>query len=86
MTKADKPCPYKHEKAKTERRIALHSKPKPKKKPKTVLLYVVQGNYGYGWDDECASEDWKEARNDLQAYQDNAPGGHRIIKRRVPNV
>ena len=53
--------------------------------PKTTLLYVVQGNYGQGWEDEAASISYREARDDLKAYRENAPGSHRIIKRRERN-
>lgn len=50
--------------------------------PKTVLLYVVQGNYGHGWEDLTAEETWREASARLKEYRDNEPGPHRLIKRR----
>lgn len=59
-----------------------------KKQNKYTYLYVVQGNYGYGygWEDLTASENWKEARADLKSYRENERGvPHRIIHRRVPN-
>lgn len=55
------------------------------KPTKYVYLFVVQGNYGYGdgWEDLCASEVRKEAREDLKAYRVNEPQyPHRMIRRR----
>jgi hypothetical protein len=40
-----------------------------KQKNKFVYLYIVQGNYGQGWEDIAASETWKESRDDLKAYR-----------------
>ncbi len=55
-----------------------------KENNKYEYLYVVQGHYGYGWEDLTASEDYKEMRDDLRAYRENEPAyPHRIIKRRV---
>mgnify|MGYP003657295023 CR=1 FL=1 len=53
---------------------------------KYLYLYVVQGDYGYGhgWEDECASENYKEARSDLLSYLENGTGRYRLIKRREP--
>lgn len=61
--------------------------------PKTVEVAVLQGNYGYGWDDLCqyrdltwGSDDRKEMQQDLKDYRENEPQyRHRIIYRRVPN-
>lgn len=53
------------------------------RQPKTELLYVVQGNYGHGWEDLTASADYKEARADIKAYRENDPAPTRLIKRRV---
>lgn len=52
------------------------------RQPKTVLYYVVQGNYGHGWEDLTGSTDYKEARDNLRDYRQNEPGPHRLIKRR----
>lgn len=41
------------------------------------MIYVVQGNYGYGWD-----ETRKEAENVLKDYEDNENYPHRIVKRK----
>lgn len=62
-----------------------------KKIPKTILVEVLQGNYGYGWDDLCQYEandesQMKELRDDYKAYRENEPNVlHRIISRRVSN-
>lgn len=55
------------------------------REPKTQLCYIVQGNYGQGWEDESGSPDRREARADLKAYRENCPEyPHRLIKRREP--
>jgi len=51
---------------------------------KTKLVYVVQGNYGYGWDDENEEDNRIDARRSIKEYRDNGPGSYRLIKRRVP--
>lgn len=52
--------------------------------PATEVQYVVQQYLApYGWEDLCAALDRKEARDDIRAYRDNAPGAYRLIKRRV---
>jgi hypothetical protein len=58
----------------------------PNYKPnKTKPEYVVQGNYGYGWDDLTYSDDRAEAMADLKAYRENERNAsHRLITRRVP--
>ena len=51
---------------------------------KYEYLKVIQGNYGYGWEDLTAEEDYKEARLRLREYRDNDNYGcHRMIERRV---
>jgi hypothetical protein len=60
-------------------------KPKPKRVPKTRMLWVVQGNYGYGhgWEDVTATETWKEAKGYLREYRENERGvPFRTIRRR----
>ena len=54
---------------------------------KYLYLFVVQGNYGYGWEDLTASESYKAAIADLRAYRknDNYAVGHRLVKRRELN-
>ena len=54
-----------------------------KRKNKYEYLFVVQGNYGYGWEDLISSEDRREARARLKDYRDNEKKySHRIIQRR----
>jgi aspartate aminotransferase-like enzyme len=50
--------------------------------PRTRTLFVVQGNYGQGWEDLTASYTRKEAWADLTAYRQNAPEPVRVIRRR----
>lgn len=55
---------------------------------KTKEVIVLQGNYGYGWDDLVTyeSNEYSEAKKDLKAYRENEKGAsHRLINRRVPN-
>lgn len=52
---------------------------------KYIYLHVLQGNYGYGWEDLSASESFLEIRRDKKAYQENEGGSYRIIQRRVIN-
>ena len=55
-----------------------------KRVPKTRLIWVVQGNYGYGqgWEDVTAETERKEALARLREYRENSPGSHRLIQRR----
>jgi len=54
-----------------------------KRKNKYEYLFVVQGNYGYGWEDLISSEDYREARARLKDYRDNEKEySHRMIQRR----
>ena len=46
--------------------------------------WTVQGHYGHGWEDLTSALVRSEAREDLKAYRENAPGAYRMIKRRVP--
>lgn len=56
------------------------------KKEKFTYLYVVQGHYGQGWEDEDQSETYAEARASLSLYYANMPEyQHRIISRRTLN-
>ena len=55
---------------------------------KTKQVSVLQGNYGYGWEDLCQydSTNSRECKDDLKAYYENEPGvPFRVIYRRVPN-
>jgi len=53
---------------------------------KTKEVKILQGNYGYGWEDICKyeKENYSESSDDLKAYRENAPECvYRIITRRV---
>ncbi len=51
---------------------------------KTEDEWIVQGNYGYGWEDLTAEASEREGRERLHEYQDNEKHAqHRLIKRRV---
>ena len=54
---------------------------------KYIYLHVLQGNYGYGhgWEDLCASESFKEVRQNLREYRENEGGHNRLIERRELN-
>ena len=41
------------------------------KQNKYRYLYVLQGHYGYGWEDLTASEDYKEIKQNLKDYREN---------------
>lgn len=50
---------------------------------KYEYLWIVQGNYGYGWNDLTASELYIEAKGDLKIYRENETYAfHRLIQRR----
>lgn len=54
---------------------------------KFVYLWVLKGDYGFGWEDLTASEKRREVVSDLKAYQRNDPNVVRlkIVHRREPN-
>lgn len=59
----------------------------PKRQPKTQVICVVQGNYGYGhgWEDLTAETSIPECKARLREYRENEPGTpFRRINRRVP--
>lgn len=50
-------------------------------------LYVLQGDYGHGWEDLSAEDKttagaWTRIRQTRQEYRDNEGGTYRIIERR----
>ena len=45
-----------------------------KRKNKYLYLYVLQGNYAHGFEDLCASESWREMRDNLREYRENEGG------------
>lgn len=53
---------------------------------KYIQLWVLQGNYGHGWEDLCAAETWREIKENRKEYRENEPGTPlRTIKRRELN-
>ena len=60
---------------------------------KYTYYRIIQGNYGYGWDDEdfheCSSDffpvDWPAFKENLKAYRENGGGVYRVVKRRELN-
>lgn len=64
-----------------------------KKQNKYAYLYVLQGNYGYGWDDLMSWDQDKDelafrsSREHLKWYRQNEKQAtHRIVQRRVLNT
>ena len=52
---------------------------------KTQDEYVLQGNYGYGWEDLTAEASRKEILARRREYQENEPGTPlKIVVRRIP--
>jgi hypothetical protein len=60
---------------------------KTKNANKYQFLHVLQSNYGYGhgWEDLCASESYREIRQNLREYRENEGGRYRLIERRELN-
>ena len=53
--------------------------------PKTKEVFVVQGHYGYGWEDVTEETTFFGGKNRLKEYNDNERNAsHRMIRRRVP--
>jgi hypothetical protein len=53
---------------------------------KYEYLFVLQGNYGQGWEDLCASESSNEVRQNRKEYRENEGGNYRIIQRREAQI
>ena len=47
------------------------------------VIWVLQGNYGYGWDDLTYENTKEEALKQKKCYDENESYHHRVIKRRV---
>ena len=60
---------------------------------KYTYYKIIQGNYGYGWDDEDFHEtdstffplDYKTYKHNLKAYRENGGGSYKVINRRELN-
>ena len=57
------------------------------KQTKYIYVKVIQGNYGYGWEDVCEydKQDYPLVKNDLKEYRLSNTGSYRVINRRVLN-
>lgn len=53
-----------------------------------IVEFVLQGDYGYGhgWEDLCAEDTRKEARQRLKEYRENEGGCYRIVRRAIAAV
>ncbi|MBR3242248.1 MAG: hypothetical protein IKG72_13125 [Bacillus sp. (in: Bacteria)] len=48
-----------------------------------AIEYVVQGNYGYGWDDLTYETSLADAKTQKRCYDENEPFPHRIVRRTI---
>ena len=57
------------------------------KQNKYRYLKLIQGNFGYGWDDvsEYDKQDFSLVKNDLKEYRLSNAGSYRVINRRILN-
>jgi len=60
------------------------------RKTKYTYLYVLQGHYGFGWEDLTAENKampgaWTRIKTNKRDYQENEGGTYRIISRRELN-
>jgi hypothetical protein len=56
-------------------------------KRKTTDEWQIQQHTGYGWEDVCAEDTWKEAKDRLKEYRENQPEYPvRAIKKRVKSA
>ena len=63
---------------------------KPMTAPKVnkySYVKVIQGNFGYGWEDVSIydKQDFSLVKNDLKEYRLSNTGAYRVINRRVLN-
>ena len=60
---------------------------KTTKQTKYSYVKVIQGYFGYGWEDvsEYDKQDFLQARKDLKEYRLSNTGAYRVIDRRVLN-
>ena len=57
------------------------------KQNKYSYIKVIQGNYGYGWEDvsEYDKQEFATVKNDLKEYRLSNTGAYRLIDRRILN-
>lgn len=52
---------------------------------KFITAFIIQGNYGQGWEDETEESTHKDARVQLKAYRENSQYPSRLVRRKVGN-
>ena len=57
------------------------------KQNKYRYIKLIQGNFGYGWEDvsEYDKQDFSLVKNDLKEYRLSNTGSYRVIDRRILN-
>ena len=57
------------------------------KQNKYCYVKVIQGNFGYGWEDVCEydKQEFATVKNDLKEYRASNTGVYRVIDRRILN-
>ena len=57
------------------------------KQNKYSYVKVIQGNFGYGWEDvsEYDKQEFATVKNDLKEYRLSNTGPYRVIDRRILN-
>ena len=57
------------------------------KQNKYRYVKLIQGNFGYGWEDvsEYDKQDFSLVKNDLKEYRLSNTGSYRVIDRRILN-
>lgn len=53
--------------------------------PKFITAFIIQGNYGQGWEDETEESNLKDAKAQLRTYRENSQYPCRLIRRKVEN-
>ena len=48
-----------------------------------IVEFILQGNYGHGWDDLSAHPTRREAIDEARVYRENERGTYRIVRRAV---
>ena len=57
------------------------------KQNKYCYVKVIQGSFGYGWEDVCEynKQEFATVKNDLKEYRASNTGVYRAIDRRILN-
>ena len=53
--------------------------------PKFITAFIIQGNYGQGWEDETEESNIKDAKAQLRTYRENSQYPCRLVRRKVEN-